>query len=81
MLGAGGGRQGCSKAWGGSSWLRWAERGRTWVFEGLVEGAGPLPELELWRKALAGVPVCGGGRSLPGGLLQGRPGWKQAFLC
>lgn len=47
-----GGWQGCSKAWGGRLW---GERGRTWVFEDLVEGAYPLLVLEMGRKALARV--------------------------
>lgn len=56
------------------------ERGRNWVSEGLVEGVQPLLEQELGRKALARVPVCGAGRSLPGGLSQGQCGWKQVSV-
>lgn len=77
----GGRLAGLQQGMGASLWLWWAERGRTWVFEGLVEGTGPLLELEMGRKTLAGVPVYRGGHSRPGGLSQGQPSWKQASLC
>lgn len=57
FLGAEWGLAGLQQGMGGSLW---AERGRTWVFEILVEGAHPLLVLEMGRKASARVLMCGG---------------------
>lgn len=71
------GLAGLQQGMGGSPWPRWAEGGRTWVFEGLVEGGWSSARAGDREKGLGrGPSVCG--RTLPAWGFVARPAWLEA---